>query len=330
MEPHLFTTGDIVKIYQYEGTRQSVVVAEKNGHIPAAIRGKKKPNSLRTWTLDQLPEIGKYFGYFKEFEESKVVTVFNQKGGVGKTGLVATLSRTLALHGLKVCVIGLDPQSSITLYLTNPVVRLKSLDEWKVPKTVKDYLSGASLSDVILHTDLPTLSIIPENHLLSDLNNELGVKSMRHKKLSPLIRELKETFNVVIFDTSPTFNSLAECALYESNLHVMPVACEIGCYSVMEHNYSSLNDWFKLIGEDPTRRILIPTMMANNRISQEIYSSYLSQYKGEILVQGLRRSIKGAEAESEGLGVIEYGPTSTLGQDYIEVNKAIYNLLLEV
>jgi len=329
MESHLFTTGDVVKIFQYEGTRQSVVVAEKNGHIPSAIRGRKKPKSLRTWTLEQLPEIGKYFGYFKPFPAPKVITVFNQKGGVGKTGLVATLSRTMALHGINTCVIGLDPQSSITLYLTNPVVRLKSLQDWTVPKTVKDYLAGTSLEEILLGTDLPTLSIIPENHLLSDLNNELGVKSMRHKKLGPLIKDLKKIFNVIIFDTSPTFNSLAECALYESDLHVMPVACEIGCYSVMEHNYSSLNDWFKLIGEEPTKRILIPTMMANNRISQEIYSSYLSQYKGEILVQSIRRSIKGAEAESEGLGVIEYGPTSTLGQDYIEVNKAIYNLLSE-
>lgn len=327
MDAPRYTSGDLVKLYQYNGSRQAIVAAENKGSIPKADRGNRRSTSTRTWTTEQLPDIGKHFGQFKQLADPSVITVSNFKGGVLKSGVVAGLARYFSISGLRCVVLGCDEQQSISLSLLNPLAKLKDLSEWEIPLTVADYINGVPLSEILLDTDIPTLKIIPESHALAELNSQLASKTMRHKSLSKLMKELKKSFDLIIADTSPSFSPLTECCLFEANLHIVPVAAEVGCYSVMSHNDALIEDWYDLIGEAPPKKLIVPTLTATNKVSKQIVAAYMQNYPNNVSVASIPRTVKGAEAESLGLSSIEHAPSSPIAEAYRSLAVEVFQLI---
>ena len=171
------------------------------------------------------------------------------------------------------------------------------------------------------------MKLIAESHALADLNSQLASKPMRHKSLTPLISELKKEFDIIIADTSPSFSPLTECCLYEADLHILPAAAEVGCYSVMEHNYSLIEEWFDVIGEKQKPKLIVPTLVASNKVSKQIVLAYRSQYPDEVSMAEIPRTIKGAEAESQGVSAIEHAPTSPIATLYKELALEVFDMM---
>jgi chromosome partitioning protein len=193
MEKTAYTTADIQKIFRVEEKYKSplsVLNAEERGEIPKASRIQRGKTSVRQWQTNQLPDIGKKFGFLGNCKEQQILNVFLSKGGVGKSSFCFNLARTLAISSVKkqsadqskILIIGLDLQSTITDY-TLPPVNVESLEEAQATERAGLYevlFENVPLEDVILPTDLPNLFIIPENSSLNSLEKTLRFQTRKN------------------------------------------------------------------------------------------------------------------------------------------------------
>ena len=180
MEQISWTNSDIRKLYKMDTRFKSIQTlynAEERGEIPLAEREARGKISTRKWRLNQLPYIGKRFGFLKSPAKQKILCTYMQKGGVYKTTTSYNRARTLALNGIKVLLVGLDSECSVTDIII-PQQELIRLDDFEQGKGLYHYLvEGMPLNEIIRQTSLPTLDFIPETHDLVKLN-----KWMAHEK----------------------------------------------------------------------------------------------------------------------------------------------------
>ncbi|MEO5970348.1 MAG: ParA family protein [Bdellovibrionia bacterium] len=337
MREENYTVKDIQKLYRLDErlSRSTLLNAESRGEIPAARRETRGKTEVRMWSTDQLPQIGKKFGFLAgELLAPEVVSFFTQKGGTLKTTLAWTFGRILALNGFRVLFIGLDVQASLTkTVLGDPDV--KSLEELQ---RIKDetgglfhllFQSDVELEDVLKKTDLPTLDIIPETGELGSLVFKLAEDPMRasvfKKRLIPKI----SGYDFVIFDNAPTFSTLVENSLYASTTVISPIACDYGCYQVLDTNLEAVAKFQKSTDAEWRNYLFVPTLLEQTKLSQQIYESYLKNYAGQIIPYPLRRSVGGQEASVLQKSIIEHNPTSLLAADYYQLVNSIWQRLID-
>ena len=327
-----WTTNDIFKLFKLKN-RQILTTAEKAGRIPTALRRKKAGREVRHWTTDQVPEIGKQFGPFKQTPPSKPykICIYWKKGGVLKTTTAYNLARTLALNGLKVLIVGLDSQLSITNLVLNPLSTYDSIEEITEYPGLYEYLVSQSgkvlLEDLIVPTDLPTLKMIPENYNLSYLPMHLSEKNVPHKEFSanliPNINDLD--FDIVVYDIGPLWNSVTANALFSSNVLVAPTGCEPASYQALDLCLDELEKFLEETGKTLEHIFLVPTMVERtNKLSTSIHAHYLKDYSDLCTVSSIRRSIKGAEAFYQGSTVREKDPSSPVAEDFQQLFTEIW------
>ena len=337
MEKQFWTSSELHNLFLLNEkiSRQTLLNAEERGEIPKAERVPRGKIQVRQWKLEQIPEIGARFGFLKKPKKQKVVCVYTPKGGVLKTTYSYNFARMLALNGLKTLIIGLDIQCSVTNYAL-PRPKFESLEEFESLKKqnlrrlgLYHYLfEKASLDDVIQHTTLPTLDIIPETPDLNVLEKKLRLEPRREYLFKDkLISELSD-YDVIIFDNSPSWNQLVECALTASKTIISPIGCDIETYEALETNLSIVFEFQDVMKLEWDNFFLIPTLLEKTNLSQQIYGVYVNSYGNKIVPIPIRRSVKGQEARVLYLSVIEYEPKSTLAQDYYELIRDLWSKIL--
>src|ERR1035437_8529920 len=221
MEQCSFTSTEIRRIFRLDEklvARQTLFNAESRDEIPKSTRMARGKTQVRQWSIDQLPEIGKRFGFLAKPASQKVVCIFTQKGGTLKSTLTYTFARASAINGIKTIVVGLDIQASITNLLLP--VTVESLTELSAvrnrPGLFHVFYEGATIADVVQKTDLPTLDVIPETASLAMLGKMIPANGSKQnpytlfkEKLLPLLAE----YDLVIFDNAPNWSPLVENAL---------------------------------------------------------------------------------------------------------------------
>ena len=150
----------------------------------------------------------------------EIITIANQKGGVGKTTTAINLSASLAVAGKKVLLIDVDPQANATTGLGF------SRNEYEF--NIYHVLTGRKkLSQVILKTEIPTLFLAPSNIGLVGIeqefaNNDGDFKLILQKK----INEVLDRYDYIIIDSPPTLGSITVNALSASDSVIIPIQCE--------------------------------------------------------------------------------------------------------
>lgn len=337
MRANQYTVKDIQKIYRLDErlSRQTLLNAESRGEIPEAKRTTCGKTEVRIWSSDQLPEIGKKFGFITERPlTQEIISFFTQKGGTLKTTLAWNFGRILALNGIKVLFIGLDVQESLTkTALGEP--KAETLEELQQIQRETGGIAqlllqkGVKLGDVLRKTDLPTLDVIPETGELSKLAMSLADEPLRatffKKNLLPQIKK----YEVVIFDNAPYFSTLVENSLYCSNTVISPIACDHGTYQVLSVNLSAVERFQKTTDVEWRNYIFVPTLLEQTKISQQIYEYYICTYRGHIIPSSLRRAVGGQEASVLRKSIIEHLPNSLLAADYYQLTDAIWRRIVE-
>lgn len=337
MEKQFWTSSELQNLFflNEKISRQTLLNAEERGEIPKAERIPRGKVQVRQWKLEQIPEIGIRFGFLKKPQKQKIICVYTPKGGVLKTTCGYNLGRMLALNGIKTLLVGLDIQCSITNYAL-PRPKFESLEEFEIFKKQKLQRLGlyhylfekASLTDVIKHTSLPTLDLIPETPDLNVLEKKLRVEARREYLLKDkLISELTD-YDVIIFDNSPSWNQLVECALTASKTIISPIGCDIETYEALETNLGIVFEFQEVMKLNWDNFFLIPTLLEKTNLSQQIYGVYINSYGNKVIPIPIRRSVKGQEARVLYLSVIEYEPKSPLAQDYYELTRNLWEKIL--
>ena len=237
--------------------------------------------------------------------EKKIISVINQKGGVGKTTTVINLAAGLSMKGKKVLVIDLDPQGNATtgLGLSNNI----SSD-----RTIYNVLNGnKKIFEVIKQTNFENLDIISSNVDLSGLEVETAGESRRAFKLKDelalILNDSRASYDYIIIDCPPSLSLLTIMALVASEALVVPLQTEFfaleGLTQLMktiERIKSNLNPSLEIRG------ILLTMYDKRNKLSGQVEREARNYFKEKVYLTSVPRNVRLSEAPSHGVPVLLY------------------------
>jgi len=310
-----YRIGDIEKLFKAQVVRNTILAAEKNGDIPLAIRKPDHHIKSRFWSTEQLPFIGKKFGFLSTPKKQHLIVVHVAKGANLKSSLTFNLARMLAINGIKTLVVGLDSQASVT----NALIRdePQSIAEIK-PRKGLYHLFYENTKEIIIPTDLPTLSLIPESIELYRLDRQLRFESFKEHLFAKHLIPILSDYKVIIFDTAPSWSALIENALTIATSIICPLSCDIETYIAIQTNREVIFDYLSKLNKDiPLWHV--PVLLEKTNLSQQIYGSYLTSYQDQVLPFPIRKSVNAQEARLKKLSIIEHDPSSLLANDYYDL-----------
>lgn len=251
----------------------------------------------------------------------RVITVANQKGGVGKTTTAINLAYALSQSGQRVLLIDLDPQGNATSGLA-------CSDEIRTAlasgRTIYEALvSGGSIKDIV-HQVRPNLFLAGTGTDLVGAEIEMATMAGRERRLRALLYGVREEYNYVLIDTPPSLGLLTLNALVASDTVLIPMQCE---YYALE-GLTSLMATVKRVKEQlrPALEIegLVLTMFdSRNRLSHEIAREVREHFADKVFKAIIPRNVRLSESPSHGLSVLEYEARSAGAEGYRELAAEI-------
>lgn len=335
MEEKRFTASDIIKIFQTKRAKSSLLRDEEAGIIPKADRiSRGSIKQIRAWRLSDISKIGRLYGFIPYPKNSHIISIYTPKGGVLKTTLSYNLARIFAINGIETLVIGLDHQRSITNLLANTATpEIVDINSIPLPHSGLYELTAhekqASLTSVILHTDLQTLHYIPENTKLHLLEQKIRDENKREYFLSKIIELITNTYKIIIFDNPPAWNFLTQNSLVAANTIIMPIGCDIGTFEAVIDHINTIQTFQKKMELLWKNLIMIPTLLEQTKLSRQIEARYRVDYQQYITTASIRRAIKGQESLLQGASIIETDPTSGLASDYRAFTSEVIEKIME-
>ena len=247
----------------------------------------------------------------------RVITVANQKGGVGKTTTAINLAFALAQQGRRILLIDLDPQGNATSGLAcSDEIR----DSLASGKTIYEALvSGGAITEIV-HQVRPNLDLAGAGADLVGAEIEMATMAGRERRLRALLYGVRDKYNTVLIDTPPSLGLLTLNALVASDSVLVPMQCE---YYALE-GLSSLLATIKRVKEQlrPGLEIegLVLTMFdSRNRLSHEIAREVREHFADKVFKSVIPRNVRLSESPSHGLSVLEYEAKSAGAEGYREL-----------
>ncbi len=244
---------------------------------------------------------------------SKVIAVFNQKGGVGKTTTNVNLSACIAVRGKKVLVVDIDPQGNTTSGL--------GIDKKELKKTIYDVLIGtAKAEEVITQTAVENLSIIPSSVQLAGAEIELTGFEEREKMLKKALEGIKDEYQYVFIDCPPSLGLLTINALAAADSVLIPIQCE---YYALEAVGQLMNTiWLVQRGLNPDLKVegvVLSMFDGRTNLSIQVVDEVKRYFKGMVYTTIIPRNVRLAEAPSYGVPILMYDPKSKGAEAYEEL-----------
>jgi chromosome partitioning protein len=245
-----------------------------------------------------------------------VISVTNQKGGVGKTTTAVNIAYYLAKQGKKTLLVDFDPQGNATSGL--------GVDKQALDGTMTDViLETKNLIDIILPTDHKNLFLAPATSHLANTEVELAQANRRFTRLKNAINNVPN-YDFVIIDSPPSLSLLTVNGLIAAKYVLLPVQAEF--YAL--EGLGQLLETMKLVRKsmNPTLDLLgvLPTMVdGRTTLSGQVHEEIKKHFPGKVFKTTIPRNIRLAEAPSHGLPVGAYDKFSKGARAYKAVTKEV-------
>ena len=244
----------------------------------------------------------------------KVVSIFNQKGGVGKTTTNINLAAYIALRGHKVLVIDIDPQGNTSSGF--------GIEKEKLTNTTYELLlTDVAIKDVIISVEkIENLDIVPSNMDLAGADLELGGMENRESILKRKIEEISGLYDYLIIDCPPSLGLLTINALTASDTVFIPMQCEYYALEGISQLIKTIQKVKKGLNKNLEIEGVVLTMFDSRRNLQLQVAEELKSYFGELVYENsIPRNIRLAEAPSFGLPIALYDPKAKGAEAYSDL-----------
>lgn len=248
---------------------------------------------------------------------AKIISVVNQKGGVGKTTTTVNLSACLEQQGKKVLLIDMDPQGNATSGL--------GIDTEELENTIYQVLIGEiSMADSILQTEFGELYVSPSDIQLAGAEVELVSMEKREYILKNALDSIKNQYDYILIDCPPSLNLMTINALTASDSVLIPVQCEYyaleGLSRLMQTVKSikkQLNSGLEIEG------ILLTMYDSRTNLSMMVADEVKNFFPKKVYGTVIPRNVRLSEAPSYGQPIIAYDPYSRGAESYAALAKEV-------
>ena len=255
---------------------------------------------------------------------SKIISIANQKGGVGKTTTSVNLAASLGVLEKNVLLIDADPQANASSGL--------GFDINKKDNSLYEVLTGsAKISEVIKKTGSPNLDIIKSSINLVGIEIEFINVDNREYKLSEKIKEIEKQYDYILIDCAPSLGLITLNALTCSKSVLIPIQCEYFALEGLGKLLNTIKSIQKVHNKELDIEGILLTMYDSRlRLSNQVVEEVRKHFGKIVFETIIQRNIKLGEAPGFGKDIITYDVTSKGSKNYLTLANEIIKKNLNV
>jgi len=253
----------------------------------------------------------------KKHYMGKVIAIANQKGGVGKTTTAINLAASIAALEYKILIVDADPQANATSGIGFDVRNIKT-------SIYECLIDDVSAGDIVLTSEIEGLDILPSSIDLVGAEIEMLNLPNRESKLKQVLEPLKDSYDFVLIDCSPSLGLLTVNALTASDSVMIPVQCEYFALEGLGKLLNTIKIIQNRLNQDLEIEGFLLTMYDSRlRLSNQVVEEVRKHFQEMVFETIIQRNIKLSEAPSFGKPALLYDATSRGSVNYLNLAREL-------
>lgn len=242
----------------------------------------------------------------------KIISIFNQKGGVGKTTTAINLSAYVGSLGKRVLTVDIDPQGNTSSGL--------GIDKDKLEYSMYDVIMGLSPEKAIVKTKVENVDILPSRVDLAGAEIELTAKMSRETKVKEALIKVRDNYDYIFIDCPPSLGLLTINALTASDSVLIPIQCEFYALEGVQQLMNTIQLIKRSLNPELQIQGVVMSMFdGRTRLSIEVVEEVKKYFRGKVYSTIIPRNVKLAEAPSYGMPIMLYDKTCKGAEAYLEL-----------